>query len=463
MNSPVRSAFSDKGSARAGVAMAALVCCLGLALTSAQGQTTKPASPATVGAAKAAAIYDEVTTSFTGAQVGKWETANVDGKDCLVSPIMDFGAGNEVNHHRVVGVFTGDGTIEVSVAHSSVPNRTVALSKRHLHNRFQTLKNKRVLRFTSGKSRERYAWLLVRITGQVDIKGVGYSCWRGKSTIYGHVPRHFDFASSKLLYRLMYPRDYDPTRKYPLVVSVSGSGGVGMDNVKNMERVTFASHLFTRYYHDKDVECFSIVPQIPPPAGQIPSPYYPKGPRGAPDPVYHPDWPAVNENGWYTQATLALVQSLIKDESISVDPDRVYFAGFSYGGKACWEFLRAGRDVFAAGASGGGWPIGRAGRAPDAAMLKRLKLEVSRHKHVPVYIFVGQNDAMRFGSTAIHNEIIAQGGKSHYDEIPRASHVSAAGRGWGNRKMILWLFQQRRSKNPKPGADPFPGGRYVSP
>ena len=67
---------------------------------------------------------------------------------------------------------------------------------------------------------------------------------------------------------------------------------------------------------------------------------------------------------------------------------------------------------------------------------------------------------MRFGSRAVHKEILAQGGRSTYVEFPKSNHTQSAGKGWGNRKHIAWLFEQNRKNNPAPGEDPFPGGVY---
>ena len=75
-------------------------------------------------------------------------------------------------------------------------------------------------------------------------------------------------------------------------------------------------------------------------------------------------------------------------------------------------------------------------------------------------IFVGQKDAMRFGSQAAHAEMLAQGGKSSYVEFPNTSHVAAAGSIWRNRKYIEWLFKQNRRNNPEAGNDPYPMGVY---
>jgi len=256
----------------------------------------------------------------------------------------------------------------------------------------------------------------------------------------------------------MAPKNYNPRKSYPLVLTVSGSGGMGSDNSKNMEMVGLARQLFIKYYNDEKFDCFSLVPQVPT-SKTIPAPWHPKGPKGTPD-IYHSSFSMVNENSWYTQATLALIQSMIKDLSCNIDPDRIYFSGFSLGGKACWEFLKGGREIFAAGLACGSWPIGQPYSEPSQAQLARLKLEVKRYKHIPVHIFAGEADNMKLPSKILNEIIIDQGGKSTYTEFPKASHVSSANKVWANTKYIEWLMKQNRSENPKPAKDPYPNGKY---
>ena len=403
---------------------------------------------------------DEAQTSYKASDIGKWESCTVDGKACRVSPTISFGKGVELNHHRVTVTYSG-GSVELSLAHSRLSKLENAIGKRHLHSSLRPVKSGVVKKIVSSSRGEGSAWVIVRATDAARITGITHTCWRGKGTLYGHAPGEFKFAGATLPFRMMLPRDYDPRKgkKYPLVISVSGSGGVGTRNVRNMEMVILAKNLFTTYLDDKEFECISIVPQIPPDKA-IPKPYWPRGPLGKPTPIYHPDWPAVNENGWYTRATIALIKDLIADKGLNIDPDRVYFTGFSYGGKACWEFLRAGRELFAGAICGSGWPIGRAYSSPTGALQARLKLEVSRIKHIPVSIFAGQEDPMRFGSRAVHAEITAQGGKSSYVEFPKTKHVATARSIWRNGTYIAWLFKQNRRDNPKPPPDPYPGGIY---
>jgi len=401
---------------------------------------------------------DEVQTVYTAAQIARWDTHTVDGKPCIVSPAINFGKGVELNHHRITVTFSG-GSVELSLAHSTSSKLAGAIGKPYLHTRLRSVKSGAETNIASPYRGEEYAWVILRAAGGAKITGAVHTCWRGKGMLYGHGPGEFKFAGGVLPFRMMLPRNFDPRKKYPLVVSVSGSGGVGEDNVRSMEKVILAKNLFVDYIDEKEFECVSLVPQIPS-GKKVPKPYWPKGPLGAPTPVYHPDWPAVNENGWYVQATLALIRDLAGPSGPSVDPDRIYFTGFSYGGKACWEFLRAGRELFAAAMCGAGWPVGRAFSRPTPGLRARLKLEVSRIKHIPVSIFAGQKDPMKHGSKAVHDEFVAQGGVSSYVEFPNTSHVATAGGIWRNRKYVRWLFAQNRKKNPKPGADPYPKGVY---
>ncbi len=405
-------------------------------------------------------IYDEVATSYSIEEFGSWPQRTVDGRLCRIASLVRFRPGYEANHHRIIVDFTGKGSVELSLAHSSVDDLDNALAKAHLHSRFKKVSSGKEVLISSAYRGERFAWLLLHTKGQAKITDVRHVCWRGRRTLYGHVGRSFEFGGAKLPYRLLYPRNYDPAKAYPLVLSVSGSGGIGTKNRRNMERVILGRYLFTQYYYDEEFACFSLVPQIPPPEA-IPALYHPKGRLGKPTPIYHPGWPIVNESGWYSQATLALIRSLIEDKALNIDPERVYYTGFSYGGKACWEFLKAGRGLFAAAMSGGGWPIGPVGAKPAGKLLERLGLEVQRYKHIPVFIFAGELDPMRFGSRAVHQEILAQGGKSTFVEFPKTKHVASALKAWSDRKRVAWLFKQNRKNNPSAGEDPFGNGAYL--
>jgi len=388
--------------------------------------------------------WKDVTVSFSGERLRLLRPQEIDGKQCLVSDAIVAPVGWEQNHHRVTVDFTGGGSVEVSVAHSSGSDLGAVLKAGHLRPPFRAARSGRELLFSSPYKGESCAWVLLRASGDVSLQSVRYTAWRAKGTLYGHEARTFEFAGAKLPYRIMYPRNFDPQKSYPLVLSVSGSGGVGSDNAGSMEMVILARYLFTRYYFDDELACFSVVPQIPP-AAAVPAPYFPRGTRGAPS-EFHPDWPAVNAGGFYVEATGALLRELLADKSLRVDPRRVYYSGFSYGGKACWEFLKADPDLWAGAICGAGWPIGRAFSEPKGDVLARLKIEAQRYKHVPVRIYAGELDGMKLGSRAVDEVLRGLGGDSRYVEFPKTAHVQTAERIWGVRDNVAWLFRQKRAK-----------------
>jgi len=391
----------------------------------------------------------DVSTVFEAADIANWPQCQVDNHSCRVSPAINFGPRYELNLHRVSVTFSGSGSVEISLAHDVGGDLNSALIKKHLHSPFREVQSGHEIKMVSNYRGEHYAWILLKTNGSVKISQIHYTCWRGKDTLYGHAGGKFEFHQGKLPFRLMFPKNYDPTKKYPLVLSVHGSGGIGTDNAKNMEMVILGKYLFTQYYDDKSFECFSLVPQVLPKAS-IPAPFWPKGQRGQPDRLYRPDWPMVNADSWFTQGSLALIQEMIKDPRYNIDPDRVYYTGFSLGGKACWEFLKADPNIFAAAFCGAGWPMGRPMENPTGALLEKLKQEVGIYKHIPTYIFVGESDRlMLMGSRAVHKEILAQGGQSNYVEFPKTDHVPTANKAWSNPEHLEWLFRQNRGKKPK--------------
>jgi len=396
-------------------------------------------------AASSAIAAGELITTFTGDQVARWRKQIVDDLPCRLSPMITA-AGDELNHHRVTVTYTGSGTVKLSIAHLADEQWGKAIAKPAFHSRFQKVTSGKEIRVNSKYKGERFAWLILHVEGDATVTSIRHTCYRGKRTLYGHSPLTYDFGGAKLPYRLMLPRNYDPAKKYPLVISVAGSGSVGTKNRRSMEMVILARHFFTQYYDDDEFACISLVPQIPP-AEAIPAPYYPAGPKGAPN-RWHPGFPAVNTDGWFTQATVSLIRALLADRRLSINPDRVYFTGFSYGGKACWEFLKAAPDLWAGAICGGGWPIGPPFSNPQGLTLKALEAEVAIYRHIPVLIFAGEKDKMSLGSKAVHRQITATGGVSKYVEIPSVGHVPSAARGWGNADNIRWLFARTRPKPP---------------
>ena len=110
------------------------------------------------------------------------------------------------------------------------------------------------------------------------------------------------------------PKDFDPNKKYPLVVFLHGAGERGDD----LEKV--AVHGYMRYVReeDKDYPFIFVAPQCP------------KGKYWA----------------CYTESLLAFIDYIY--EIYPVDTDRVYLTGLSMGGTGTWMLAMADPNRFAA-------------------------------------------------------------------------------------------------------------------
>ena len=386
----------------------------------------------------------QLDTTIDVSKIASWEVMEISEKQTRIVPVIVADKNYEINLSELTAIFEGEGTLEAELVYYYSNDLKKAIEKKSFTG-FKKIVSGKKVSFSNRYKSARYVWIVLSAKGKIKLTGLTHSCNTVKNGLYGHIPREYRFAHGSLQYRILYPHNYDPNRKYTLVIGVHGSGGVGSDNRKSMEMTNLARFLYTSYYMEPELECFSIVPQIPDDKS-IPAPYYPNGNTGVYSRTYHPaiSLSAVNATGWYTQATLTLVHEMLKSSELSIDPDRVYYTGFSYGGKACWEFLKADPELFAGAVCVAGWPIGMPYQAPNEIQFEQLKKEVAGYKDVPVYITAGERDGMRLGSKVVYEEILNQGGKSIYKEIPGADHVGSAIKTWSDSEIVKWLFEQRK-------------------
>ena len=121
--------------------------------------------------------------------------------------------------------------------------------------------------------------------------------------------RYFNFG-----YLLNLPKDYDPAKRYPLVIFLHGAGERGDD----LEKV--AVHGYLKHVRENNAEypCIILAPQCP----------------------YEKYWAC------YTESLLAFLDEMI--ETLPVDRERVYLTGLSMGGTGTWMLAMAAPDRFAA-------------------------------------------------------------------------------------------------------------------
>jgi hypothetical protein len=187
-----------------------------------------------------------------------------------------------------------------------------------------------------------------------------------------------------LLYRILKPLDYDPTKKYPLVVSLPYGGQPGTDHIRQIEGAV-AAELLSTEDNRKKYPAFIFIPHCPPGGGWGGIPYYPS----------------------IDSLVFDAISSL--NAQFSIDSQRRYVTGISRGGYGAWNFICKRPDLFAAAipVCGGG----------DPAL-------ASKAISVAVWAFHGKNDknVPVSGSRDMINAMKSSGGHPRYTEFPDEAH-----------------------------------------
>ncbi len=130
-------------------------------------------------------------------------------------------------------------------------------------------------------------------------------------------------------YRVMRPLRLENGARYPLIVSLHGSGGVGDDNVSNLRHW---NGVMARTAWREKYPTFVLVPQRKPGGIWGPKP----GVAGTADLYVRDDLPLVFE----------IVKQLKRE--FPIDDRRIYALGSSGGGAGTWNIIAARPEVFAA-------------------------------------------------------------------------------------------------------------------
>jgi predicted peptidase len=197
-------------------------------------------------------------------------------------------------------------------------------------------------------------------------------------------------------YQFMKPVDYDPQKKYPLVLCLHHGGTHGDDNI---------SHL-----------------------GADPAPYLSSNRNKYPAFYLMPQCP--QGEGWANiESSIFGIIDLLENE-FSIDTTRRYVMGISGGGYGSWHFISARPNMFAAAI-----PICGGGDATQA----------SKIANVPVWAFHGEKDNLvpvRLSREMIDGMKLA-GGNPKYTEFPDGGH-NIWNQVAGTPGLLEWLFTQRR-------------------
>jgi predicted peptidase len=218
-----------------------------------------------------------------------------------------------------------------------------------------------------------------------------------------------DGEGNSLLYRLLKPLDYDPAKKYPMVVCLHGGAGWGTDNYRQFEGSLFA-RMLSKAENRKKYPAFLFVPQCPPGFS----------------------WGGLPRHPPIDSLVLETITAL--EHEFAIDENRLYVAGHSLGGYGAWYFIGNHPDKFAAAV-----PVAGEG---DPALAENM-LDVA------VWAFHGANDrnVPVSGSREVIQAIRKIGGDPHYTESPDGGH------GWEivdeAPGLLDWLFAQQRDETIK--------------
>lgn len=146
--------------------------------------------------------------------------------------------------------------------------------------------------------------------------------------------KQFVFKSDTLPYRILYPENYDKSKKYPVLLFLHGSGERGNDNEKQL---IHGSSLFTNTQNRQKYPAIVVFPQCP--AGK----YWAPISRGEENSFTFVNSKTPTEP---MQLLIRLLSELKKKEA--VDCKRIYVAGLSMGGMGTFDIICRQPRTFAA-------------------------------------------------------------------------------------------------------------------
>jgi predicted peptidase len=205
--------------------------------------------------------------------------------------------------------------------------------------------------------------------------------------------------------RVLLPESYEPqVRRYPLVVSLHGSGERGTDN-----RAQLRNGLATFEQRRREHPCIVVAPQLP---------------RGE---TWGGSWYGGETIG---QRTLVGIVRELRHRS-SVDPSRVYGVGFSMGAIGLWDILVRHPGLF------------------TAAVLIAGDLDLATASVLtsfPLWSIVGgRDDIVPPDDTRAFARLVAQhGGTAKVTEIAGAGH-DVWRTAFSHEPLWDWLFAQAAS------------------
>ena len=233
----------------------------------------------------------------------------------------------------------------------------------------------------------------------------------------------FTFKGDTLPYRFLFPLDFDPAKKYPVILVLHGAGERGNNNE---DQLKYGTRLFLNDSIRDKYPAIVIYPQCP--AG------------GFWSNVKIEEDSATKKNKFFFQTddvpptkSMVLLLALVDEflEKPYVDKHRMYVGGLSMGGMGTFEIIGRRPNLFAAAfAICGG---------DNTLNAKKYA------KKVPIWIFHGERDSVvpYTHSESMVTAIKEAGGDPRYTLYPHDDHNS-----WDDAfrepDLIPWLFSNKK-------------------
>lgn len=226
-------------------------------------------------------------------------------------------------------------------------------------------------------------------------------------------------GTDTLKYRILYPENFDASKKYPIVLFLHGRGESGNDNEKQL---THGAKMFLTAEFRKNHPSIVVFPQC----------------------AENSYWANVEIETINTKRFFNFLKGGAPTKSMSLvlkltdqltkqayaDQNRIYVGGLSMGGMGTFEILRRKPKTFAAAfAICGGDNI----------------LNAKKYKNVPLWIFHGGMDDVVNPqlSYSIYKELIKLGHEPKFTIYPNANHNS-----WDSTfaepGLLPWVFDQHK-------------------
>jgi predicted peptidase len=227
-------------------------------------------------------------------------------------------------------------------------------------------------------------------------------------------------GTDTLLYRILYPLNYEPRKKFPVVLFLHGSGERGSDNEAQL---SWGADLFLDSAKRAAFPAIIVFPQCP----QQNSWAANKRSADSLGFSFPVDQPATKP----MLLVMELMNSLVQNGE--ANPKKMYVGGLSMGGFGTYDILWRMPDFFAAA-----FPICGAGNPEKVTAYA---------KKFPIWVFHGGSDPVVpvANSHLMVHALQQAGAKVKYSEYPGVGHES-----WKNAfaepDLLPWLFAQKKKK-----------------